>query len=615
MIALLLLACSNNYAIDGSFNGPDGVAILHPGDGGPFYEPVALVANSRSGRIVPLDLKHGQVLADDPAAPFLRASPLATGADRILGEMVVWAPDVETVTAYVADARTRSLLEVPWIIGVDANGAPIELEASLGEEGPQFIDADGSGDSVEVLDLTLRPRGATSEFWTFTFDGAAFQVEGSRSGRQSRELLLHQPWVSDDGGLNVLLSGTATQGDQVVVEVDRGIREFGLGGWIEGLKALPQAGVILASVYDPDLESGKVVVFDPAEGVVRGELPLDVSAHPGRMASDLSEDVIYITDLDASVAYEVLLDAADPLASAVRALEMPAPLVDLAWQGDADYEHLFVAPAGENGYRLYDLAGDAWVDLNPFTPEVDGMDLRAPVTGMATGLDPVQLPELGDQGQRGYQRVVAVATFEGALFVVEGGTGCLARDELGPYATADSDSPFVDEGTASNPSMWEDNVWGRGVQVNGCGGLARDDLWSATFDEAKGSWLVESNLDGIQETRAYEDERYISDEGQVSFVIRAGSAPSTEGDQFRFRVYDGVAKVSGDLSGDNVIGSGEVAYSLPTRPVPYSYLAGPTGGGWDPVNRKVGVVLPLQNSDLVLRVNLESVTSEYVTWN
>lgn len=613
MIALLLLACTPTYFIEGSFNGPDGVAVLHPEDGGPFYEAVALVANSRSGRIVPLDIKHGQILADDPAAPFLRAAPIPTGADRILGELAVWAPDTETVTVYAADARTRSLLEIPWITGVGEAGDPIEVVAEI-TSGPTFTDADGSGDAVEVLELELAADGATSEIWTFTFDGEAFQVEGSRSGRQSVEAQLFQPWVSDDGALNVLLSGTASAGDTLALSVDRGIREFGLGGWVEALHALPQAGVILASVYDPELEAGQVVVFDPAAGAVLGELDLGADVHPGRIASDTSGDLLYIADLDAAVAYEVLLDPADPTASAVRALEMPAPLVDLAWQGDEGYEHLFVAPQAENGYRVYDLLADDWLDLNPLTPEVDGINLRAPVTGMAASLYPVRPPELSDWGARGEQRVVAVSTFEGALFVAEGETGCLAQDSLGPYAAMDSDNPFVDDGATSNPELWADNVLSRGVQVNGCAGVVRDETWSATYDAADGSWLVEGSFVGIQEGRAYEDTRYISDGGELSFLILSGSQPSTEGDQFRWRTFDGVVKVSGDTNGDNFIGSGEQAFSLPGRPVPYAHLSGPTGGGWDAVNRKVGVIWPLTNDDRVLRVNLQSVAAE-VSWD
>ena len=68
-------------------------AVLRPEEGGPFYEPIGFVTNSRSGLIHPLDLKHGWLLADDPLSPFLWGASLPTGADRILGDVVAWAQD------------------------------------------------------------------------------------------------------------------------------------------------------------------------------------------------------------------------------------------------------------------------------------------------------------------------------------------------------------------------------------------------------------------------------------------------------------------------------------------------------------------------------------------
>ena len=49
-------------------DGPYESAVL---SGGPFTDPVGFVANMRSGRIVPLDLKAGRYLSDSRAAPFL----------------------------------------------------------------------------------------------------------------------------------------------------------------------------------------------------------------------------------------------------------------------------------------------------------------------------------------------------------------------------------------------------------------------------------------------------------------------------------------------------------------------------------------------------------------
>lgn len=608
---LLAWACDQTRQVPGTFDGPSGIAILDAEYGSPFADPVALVANTRSGTIVALDLKRGMYVADDPGASFLRAQDIPTGSARILGDLVARTPGDGTVTLFVADALSERLLEVPYIVDIDDAGTPVEVTPALAAE-PVFIDVDDSGDKAEILSLQLHSGAATTEDWVVEFDGAYWQVRGSSSGTQARPAQTLQPYQATSGAFDLLISGTATAGDRFEFSVDTGLVEHDLGGFIEAILLVRNPGWLVASVLDRQTGEGVVRAFDPASAAVIGDIELPEGAHPGRIISDLSGDLLFVADLARPVVYEVLLDDNAPSASAYRELAMPEPIADLAWQGDAGFEHLFVAPVGANSVDVYDLVADAWLDVNPYTEVLDGIDLRAPVTGLASLADPVLLLGQTATSARRRERVVAISTFEGALFLAEGSTGCLAQDEIGPFGVADPDNEFIDRGAVSNTLLWADEVTGDVIQVNRCAGIARNEQWTATFDEVDGSWVVEGSDAGLQENRAYEDVRYISDRGEISFLLLAGSQPSSEGDRFTFEVFAGSLKIAGDINGDGQISSGEYTLRAPGRPTAYRYFAGATGGGWDLVNRKVGVLWPMTGSDSVFRVNMQSGQIEQV---
>jgi len=614
VIALLLAGCVDDVTfIEGHFDGPAAVAVLHPETGGPFYEPVGFVANSRSGRIVPLDIKHGWLLADDRSAPFLEAQPIPTGADRILGEIAVFAPTTDEVSLFVADAANATLLSVDYIQGVAEDGSFITARPRLEGE-VEFIDADGSGDAATLESFTLGTGYATTEEWVLEFDGTSWSVTGSRSGAQEYDARSLEPYLSDDGSLEFLIQGAATKGDRFEFVVDSGIEELDLGGVVEGLHMAPTQEWLYAAVTSLEDGTGRVAVLDPLTRTERGSLDLPEGARPHRFSSDLSGDLLYISDARSGAVYEVLVDAADPTASLIRVLEMPGPVVDVAYQADEDYEHLFVALAGDTVLHLWDLQADGWKDINTATPEVDGIELQTPVTGLATGLDPVLLVQEGPNGTRPRERVIAAATFEGVLTTVEARTGCLMVDEEGPNAVLDPDVPFDDEGDISTPTLEASGATGRSVQVNPCGGISRTQTWVLTYDGSLGAWVVEGGLAGVQENLVFEDERYVSDKGEISLLVRSGTLPSTNGDRFTFHVDSGVAEVNGDISGDGFVAGDEPRLEIPTRPVPFSYLAGPEAEAWAEVNRKVGVLWAQQNADTVLRVNLEANKIE-VIWD
>jgi hypothetical protein len=133
-IAMGLAGCDNTFVRTPSFDGPSASTVLDSREMGPFEEPVGFVANSRNGRIVPIDLKHATLLSDQVAAPFLRPRWTATGTGRLLGQLAVWAPTDEQVTLFVADNANNVLVEAPYITGMDPNpacGRPIGFRVHL----------------------------------------------------------------------------------------------------------------------------------------------------------------------------------------------------------------------------------------------------------------------------------------------------------------------------------------------------------------------------------------------------------------------------------------------------------------------------------------------------
>ena len=111
--------------------------------------------------------------------------------------------------------------------------------------------------------------------------------------------------------------------------------------------------------------------------------------------------------------YEGLLELDDPASSAVRSISVAAPAVEVAWQGAGSYEHLFVALAGVNRVDIYDLAGDTWLDVNPYTEEIDGVVLDPPPMGLSSSAVAVPLQDRSAWGARKTERVVAIPPFEG----------------------------------------------------------------------------------------------------------------------------------------------------------------------------------------------------------
>jgi len=140
-----------------------------------------------------------------------------------------------------------------------------------------------------------------------------------------------------------------------------------------------------------------------------------------------------------------------------------------------------------------------------------------------------------------------------------------------------------------------------------CGGVALGESWTVTYQGATLDWSVEGTLSGLQAARARSDERYLSDDGAISFVIASGARPATDGDSFTFTIDRGLSVVRcSDVDGDSACGTNDTAWDFPGRPATFETLNGPVGGGWDAVDRRQYGLLPVTLSDLVARVRLEA---------
>jgi hypothetical protein len=601
MALVLPVACSTTIETTWHFDGPVSVAVLQPETGGPFDASIGFVSNSRSGQITPLDLKAGRILSDSPASSFLRAPYIATGRARILGDVVVWAPDTQTVDLFVADFASNVLVEAPYIVGVDE--WPLRQEPTASE--PVFTDADGSGDSASVEDMQLRMGWTTTEQWTLTFEDGVWKAQGSRSGPQELTGVFGEPYHTDWREIELTIQGTASEGDTITFYTDTGVVEYDVGGAIQAMTLSPDQAVLAMSLFDPDTGAGSLSLFDMAERAILGVIPLPSDAQPYRMDWDDAGERLWVADASRSVAYEIVFDRVNPEASTVVELPMPGPLLDLAWVPLDDTERLVVAPVGGSRVEILDLPSGTFIDPNPLSTEVEGLDLHSPVTGLTSVPLPVPTWEISEWGARVEKNVVAVSLFGGELELVDVASGCLAPDQEGPHSVESSDfsGAFVDLGEVSDPTLWMDEATNTHMSVNPCAGVAQGDVWTLSYSEADQAWKVEGKLTGKQRNLAYENQHYVSDDGAVAFTIMTGLLPTTDGDSFTLTVDDGVLRINGDTNGDDAI---ESPFELPADPQSFWYEAGPTGGGWDAPLTRIYALWPIENSDQVVRARLDS---------
>ncbi|MDG1478397.1 MAG: hypothetical protein P8R54_02355 [Myxococcota bacterium] len=598
LLLSLLTGCAEEFGGNAPFDGPYHSAVLE--DGGPYESAVGFVANTRSGTIVPLDLKHGTLLSDSISAPFMLPRVIATGDERQLGEIAVWAPTETTITVFASDLTNGVLLSAPYIIGM---GAAPEVVTPTATE-PEFFDEDGSGDTAAITDLELRAGATTTESWDITFDGELWWAVGSRSGRQNSPIKPNVTFQTDNHELEFTITGSATLGDAIRFTTDNQIVEHNLGGTPMAMVQLPESSLLVVSVWDGNTEMGWLSLFDMAASAESGRIDLPAGSQPWSL--DVASDgVIYVGDSALPSLYIVDIDAEAASGSIRETLTTDGPLTDVVWVSDDEtFSNLFVAPALTNRVDVYDLLTGEWKDVNPFDADLSGLDLRSPVIGMAATPEPIGLQDLTDFGARIDKHVVVLTTLNGAVTMLEADTGCRATNLEGPYAYQDTlnEYEFTNVGTASNPTLYEDDATGSAVATPSCGGILQSESWTLVYDGTQGSWIVEGSLSGEQTERAWEDIRYVSDDGALSFTILAGSLPSTDSDTFSFTTASGLLQI-GSLPRPD--GSSQVL-EIPAPPKVFQYRSGRTGGGWDEVQERTYILQPVLNSNVVMRIRTDT---------
>ncbi len=620
---LLLLALAGGLAACGVdkpgpylFDGPTSATVLSPADGGPFNESVGFIANVRSGRITPLDLKHATPLSDLYAAPYLWARGIATGDERQLGQLVAWAPSDTQVSALVVDLSFGVLVEAPYILDMDGDPQVATPTAT----DPQFSDNDGSGDSATIDDLSPRTGWATTEDWVLDFDGDQWWVTGSRSGKQSKRAHTGETYISDNGEIQLTITGSATAGDQLHFSVDTGVVEYDLGARPLCITRLPDSDVAAIGVWDDVAEAGAVVLWDLSTGSELSRIDLGSGAQPWRLEAgggDGSTRSLFVADAWQPLVHELELDLDAGTGSVVGSIDSAAPGAALAWlSGDSpdigEFERLFVAPAGLNRVDIYDLLDDAWVDVNAFDG-VDGagIDLHTAVISLDAAPDPINVQTITPWGVRDEASVVAMSTFDGSVLMMDAATGCLVTTIEGPKANTTNgveDIKWTDLGASSSPGLQVDESTGRQITTSPCGGLMRSETWTLTFDGVEGNWVVEGSVSGLQEGRATEDERYTSDNGGFSILILAGPDPTTDGDQFQFSTGEGILRMDAIPNAK----SSDTPFDAPGELTIFQDDVGATGGGWDELDRRTYALVPLTGNDLAVRMRLQSWAIEVV---
>ena len=515
-------------------------------EGGPFADPIGFVASARSGRIAPLDLKRGTYLSDSLASPFLPPRGIATGDQRQLGDVAAFSPSGTDVVVYAADLYHKVLIEAPYILDVGDDITIAEVTASE----PIFNDADASGDDARFSELSVYTGTTPTEDWSVSYDGEKWWVTGSRSGPQGKPAYNDIRYISDNHELEFVITGSATLGDALTFSTDGGLLEHDLGGSVLDLLHLPGLPYLACAVWDGDADQGWVTLFDMASGAEHGRIDLPAGAQAWRL--DLSADgsTLYVADAHLSAAYAVTLNLGTPALSPVVTIPTDGPLTDLAWVGTDTYSHLFVAVAGQNRVDVYDLDSDTWLDVNPYDGRTGGVDLRSPVIGMDAAPGELGLQEFVDWSDtsedlvRREDHIVALTTLDGALVMLEGATGCLARTSSGSSATStESASSEYDYSGVGSTTFYISPATNAAIQTPRCGGMVFDEKWTVTYDGVDGTWIVEGARSGEQAGRALLDQRYLSDDGAISFTLLSGSVPPADGDVFSFDTRDGVLRL------------------------------------------------------------------------
>ncbi len=575
-------------------HGPSDVALLEPG--GVFEVPVAYVPSFRTGQIAKLDLKRIDLLVEEGAASWLAAPYLACGRDRVLDQVAVTTDGATRVDVWVSDSQRGQVLRVPHVIPDGEGGYSF---ATVSWEPPVLRDPDGAERSggPELAELDVRPGFATTETWTITYRGHSWVLEGTASGLQRQEAVPGLAYVSDGDelGFTVLHHGEPVeQGTSFTLVTDTGIEAYDVPGVVSDLKTTPDGAWVVAAVlgYGGD---GVLWAHDWQTGIST-EVALPAGTVPENLGLHRDGDALFVADSSAaSRVLRVDLDGADPALWPVSEIPVSLPGFDVAHGGDAERDYLFVAAAYDETIEILDLASGEPVDANVWTPEVDPVDIGSLITGLDATRRPIEMNSLTGVGLHEEKYAVVASTYAGYLHVIEADTGCQAVEStFGPYLETTefgTQVTYYDVGPANDVILLTDPVSAQAVSVNPCGGVARDQLWTLRYREDTLDWEVEGSISGIQERHAVEDVRYISDDGEISFVIASGARAASDGDWMRFSVNDGISPVG--------------VLELPGDPLLFTDVFDFREGAWWEHREREVALVPNAGNDVVMWVHVE----------
>ena len=275
---------------------------------------------------------------------------------------------------------------------------------------------------------------------------------------------------------------------------------------------------------------------------------------------------------------------------------------------------MFVVPIDGAELWAVDLASGELRDLNPWAPGIGGFPLYSPVRGIAALPTASRYPYPDAAGVRPRSELLAISLASGAIVFFDQRTGCLVPDRLGPRTQLVQFGRFLDYSTdfaevGGAVSLASNATNDRSVVVNTCAGIARAEGWRLTFDAAEQAWIVTGEVSGEQTRRAYEDIRYTSDRGQISFVLRSGTRPSIDGWTIDFAVTDGALRIASD-QGTEIAPFDfirrqltEVRFSLPGDPHPLAFVdVDPPDAGWGAVVPTSYALVPIEGSNAVARI-------------
>jgi len=601
-VPLMLAACGDSERTNHRLDGPTDLALLEPGA---FFEvPVTFVSNFRSGRVSKLDLKRTNLVVEDSPAPWMPAPDLAFGADRALGQIAL-SVSGDRVNVWVADDSRDLLLRAPYIDSLDADGKPIWPRPSLSGE-PQWFDALGaeldSAAMPQLQGLRVRAGRATTETWRATWRGTSLELRGTASGLQGERALPGTPYATDlsEIAFTAALAGQIPEtGSYAQFQVDSGVESADAGGLVTDLLVPGEDSPWLFASVLPDEGDGFVSVWDAVDFVELERLQLPAGAAPESLAVGHTDGVVWLAD-SAEVPgggriFRLDYVPGDLETLAVSAVAVPEPAIDVAAGRDPEAPRLSVAAAFSDSVWLLDGSSFELIDTNPVTPAVDPSHVGSLVAGLAASGRAIETAILDEDGTRLRRYGVMVTTFAGALYWLDAATGCqVFGTPAGAYLEVSPDrvdSTFSDIGYTSNPRLVFDEASERAVTTHACGGVSRSETWRVIYQEDLQSYEVEGSSSGVQQNRAYEGERYLSDDGSISFLILPGTRPTTDGDRWSFPVNDGVIPVA--------------IQELPGDPLVFTELFDDRDGDWWKVREREIAVIPHVGNDVVLWVDIQ----------